>query len=199
MIAPARSSWRCLKGHTDGPKASWSRVCVSCLYLALRPCIVRRVSRARGRGVPWTDGEEELKTWGGAGRRAGAGGGARGFHVCECGKPRYILYNSSAQQPRNRGSRARSPANTPCALPQLSASTAHRGIRASPGCGESGLGESSHELRRPQKQNAVAERGEEGGPHMCVVRVWTVCAVARTTLHSRLSRVSLSLSVSRRA
>ena len=195
MIDPARSSWRCLKGHTDGPKASWSRVCVSCLYLALRPCIVRRVSRARGRGVPWTDGEEELKTWGGAGRRAGAGGGARVFFTFVSAEPRDILYNSSAQ-PRLTRAVQQTPL-APFHSYQLPPRTG--GIRASPGCGESGLGESSHELRRPQKQNAVAERGEEGGPHMCVVRVWTVCAVARTTLHSRLSRVSLSLSVSRRA
>lgn len=193
MIAPARSSWRCLKGHTDGPKASWSRVCVSCLYLALRPCIVRRVSRARGRGVPWTDGEEELKTWGGAGRRAGAGGGARGFFTFVSAEPRDILYNSSAQ-PRLTRAVQQTPL-APFHSYQLPPRTG--GIRASPGCGESGLGESSHELRRPHPSKC-RERGRRPA-HVGVVRVWTVCAVARTTLHSRLSRVSLSLSVSRRA
>ena len=195
MIAPARSSWRCLKGHTDGPKASWSRVCVSCLYLALRPCIVRRVSRARGRGVPWTDGEEELKTWGGAGRRAGAGGGARGFFTFVSAEPRDILYNSSAQ-PRLTRAVQQTPL-APFHSYQLPPRTG--GIRASPGCGESGLGESSHELRRPHPSKCRERQRGRRPAHVGVVRVWTVCAVARTTLHSRLSRVSLSLSVSRRA
>jgi len=164
VIDPARSSWRCLKGHTDGPKASWSRVCVSCLYLALRPCIVRRVSRARGRGVPWRS-EEELKTWGGgAGRRAGAGGGARGFHVCECAEPRYLIYNSSAQPRLTRAVQ-----QTPLARP----STAISFHRAPAGSGRPrGAGRVASErahtnVRRPQNVQR-----EEGGPHMCV---WCAC------------------------
>ena len=196
MIAPARSSWRCLKGHTDGPKASWSRVCVSCLYLALRPCIVRRVSRARGRGVPWTDGEEELKTWGGAGRRAGAGGGARGFFTFVSAEPRDILYNSSAQPRLTRAVQPKHP---------LRPSTAISFHRAPAGSGRPrGAGRVASERAHTNSAGLIpqnAERGEAGRrpAHVGVVRVWTVCAVARTTLHSRLSRVSLSLSVSRRA
>ena len=187
MIDPARSSWRCLKGHTDGPKASWSRVCVSCLYLALRPCIVRRVSRARGRGVPWTDGEEELKTWGGAGRRAGAGGGARGFHVCECAEPRYLIYNSSAQPRLTRAVQ-----QTPLARP----STAISFHRAPAGSGRPrGAGRVASErahtnVRRPQNVQR-----EEGGPHMCVcgARVDSLRSRTDHTPQPTLSRLAVAL------
>ena len=190
MIAPARSSWRCLKGHTDGPKASWSRVCVSCLYLALRPCIVRRVSRARGRGVPWTDGEEELKTWGGAGRRAGAGGGARGFFTFVSAEPRDILYNSSAQ-PRLTRAVQQTPL-APFHSYQLPPRTG--GIRASPGCGESGLGESSHELRRPHPSKC-RERGsgKEARTCRCGARVDSLRSRTDHTPQPTLSRLAVAL------
>jgi len=193
VIDPARSSWRCLKGHTDGPKASWSRVCVSCLYLALRPCIVRRVSRARGRGVPWRSEEENSKHGGGA-RDGGRGPGeARAVFTFVSVRNLDILY---IIPPRNRGSRARSSKHPLRALPQLSASTAHRRDPGVPGV----RGEwPRRELTRTSAGLKMCRERKEARTCVCVVRVWTVCAVARTTLHSRLSRVSLSLSVSRRA
>jgi hypothetical protein len=166
VIAPARSSWRCLKGHTDGPKASWSRVCVSCLYLALRPCIVRRVSRARGRGVPsaWRTARRNSK-------HGGARDGGRGP-----GEARAVFTFVSAENldisyiipPRNRGSRARSSKHP------LRPSTAISFHRAPAGSGRPrGAGRvaseraHSHELRRPQN----AERGRRPA-HMCV---WCAC------------------------
>lgn len=81
-------------------------VCMSCLYLALRPCIVRRVSRARGRGVPWRTARRNSKH--GGARDGGRGPGeARAVFtfvfVSECGTSRYLII-----PPRNRGSRARS-------------------------------------------------------------------------------------------
>jgi hypothetical protein len=57
-------------------------------------------------------------------------------------------YNSSAQ-PRLTRAVQQTPL-APFHSYQLPPRTG--GIRASPGCGESGLGESSHELRRPQMQ-----------------------------------------------
>ena len=110
--------------------------------------------------------------------------------VSECGTSRY-LYNSSAQ-PRLTRAVQQTPL-APFHSYQLPPRTG--GIRASPGCGESGLGESSHELRRPQKQNAVAERGEEGGPLTCVcgARVDSLRSRTDHTPQPTLSRLAVAL------
>ena len=186
MIDPARSSWRCLKGHTDGPKASWSRVCVSCLYLALRPCIVRRVSRARG-DEACRGGARRNSKHGGV-RDGGRGPGeARAVFTFVSVRNLDILY---IIPPRNRGSRARSSKHPLRALPQLSASTAHRRDPGVPGV----RGEwPRRELTRTSAGLKMCRERKEARTCVCGARVDSLRSRTDHTPQPTLSRLAVAL------
>ena len=127
----------------------------------------------------------------GGARDGGRGPGeARAVFTFVSAEPRDILYNSSAQ-PRLTRAVQQTPL-APFHSYQLPPRTG--GIRASPGCGESGLGESSHELRRPHPSKC-RERGsgKEARTCRCGARVDSLRSRTDHTPQPTLSRLAVAL------